>query len=189
MRFLASFSGLIGLIIAGWLLIQSHPETVFHLIKSAGPGLVLAALVHVFPMLANAWDWRTLVLGHRRPSTVVMLTLVWIRESINGLLPVARIGGEIVSFRMLVRHQVRPARAIASLIVDMQLTLLSQVIFAAMVLGYMFERNASDHQQILGRLAWWTLLFFPLLIGFVLIHHARPFKHVAQFVSRATSGK
>ena len=88
-------------------------------------GLVLAALLHILPMCANAWDWRTLIRVRERPSFPAMLRLVWIRESVNGLLPVARIGGEIVSFRLLVRAAMRPATAAASLVVDMQLTLIA----------------------------------------------------------------
>jgi glycosyltransferase 2 family protein len=58
-----------------------------------------------------------------------MLRLFWIFESVNSLLPVARIGGEIVSFRLLSRAGLRASFAAASLVVDMQLTLISQLAF------------------------------------------------------------
>jgi len=81
-----------GLIVALALVWRENPHSVFALLRTAGPGLVLAAAVLVLPMLR----------------------LVWIRESVNGLLPVARIGGEIVSFRLLTRAGLRASTAAAS---------------------------------------------------------------------------
>jgi hypothetical protein len=68
--------------------------------------------------------------GENRPSLAGMLHLVWIRESVNSMLPVARIGGEIVSFRLMRRGGWSASMATASLVVDMQLTLISQMMFA-----------------------------------------------------------
>src|SRR5258708_26419453 len=95
--------------------------------RAAGAGLVLAALAHVLPMLANACDWRSLIRGARRPGVAAMLYLGWIRESVNSMLPVARIGGEIVSFRLLRRWDVRPSPAGASLIVCIHPTVIRQL--------------------------------------------------------------
>src|SRR4051794_41915647 len=39
--------------------------------------------------------------GPRPPPPPPMTANVWIRESVNGLLPVARVGGEIASYRLL----------------------------------------------------------------------------------------
>jgi putative membrane protein len=118
-----------------------------------------------------------------------MLKLVWIRESINGLLPVARIGGEIVSFRLLGRVGVRPATAVASLVVDMQLTLISQVAFALIALGYVAELASSDSVRLAGRLAWGLAGLMPVLLLFALVQHARPFERAARTLNRVTSGK
>lgn len=80
MKYLGRALALIGLIVAAWLVWREHPATVFRLLKAAGAGLVLAALVHVLPMLANAWDWRSLIRPAQRPRLSTMLKLVWIRE-------------------------------------------------------------------------------------------------------------
>jgi putative membrane protein len=140
-------------------------------------------------MLPNAWDWRSLMRDAERPSLATMLKLVWIRESINGLLPVARIGGEIVSFRLLGRVGVRPATAVASLVVDMQLTLISQVVFALVALGYLLELTSSESARLAGRLAWGLAALMPVLLLFVLVQHARPFERAARTLNRVTSGK
>jgi putative membrane protein len=189
MKRLGSIAALIGLTIAGWLVWRDDPVTILHLFESAGVGLVLAALVHIIPMVPNAWDWRLLIRDAERPSLATMLQLVWIRESINGLLPVARIGGEVISFRLLGRVGVRPETAVASLVVDMQLTLISQVVFALLALGYVLEHASSDSVRLAGRLAWGLAGLLPVLLLFALVQHARPFERAARALNRVTSGK
>ncbi|WP_322029005.1 lysylphosphatidylglycerol synthase domain-containing protein [Paraburkholderia sp. J76] len=189
MKHMGRIAALIGLAIAVWLVWREHPATVLQLLRGAGMGLVLAAAVHIFPMCANAWDWRTLIRAAQRPSFAVMLKIVWIRESINGLLPVARVGGELVSFRLLGRAGVRPPVAVASLVADMQLTLISQVLFALVAAGYLLEHSSSDTARFVGRLAWGLAGFIPLLVLFALVQHARPFERAARTLNRVTSGK
>jgi glycosyltransferase 2 family protein len=189
MKHLGSIAALCGLAIAAWLVWRDHPATVLQLLRGAGLGLVLAALVHILPMCANAWDWRTLIRAGERPSFAAMLRLVWIRESINGLLPVARIGGEIVSFRLLGRAGVRPATSAASLVVDMQLTLISQLVFALAAAGYLLEHSSSDVARLAGRLALGIAALAPVLVLFALVHHARPFERAARTLNHVTSGK
>ncbi|SAL81590.1 membrane protein [Caballeronia terrestris] len=189
MRYLGSVAAFLGLMFAAWLIWRDNPVAILRLLESAGVGLVLAAFVHIFAMLPNAWDWRILIREAERPSFATMLKLVWIRESINGLLPVARIGGEIVSFRLLGRVGVRPATAAASLVVDMQLTLISQVVFALVALGYVLEQTSSDPARVAGRLAWGLAGLMPVLLLFALVQHARPFERAARTLNRITSGK
>ncbi|MFX1676257.1 lysylphosphatidylglycerol synthase domain-containing protein [Paraburkholderia sp. A2WS-5] len=189
MKHLGRIAALCGLAVAAWLVWRDHPAAVLQLLQGAGMGLVLAALLHIVPMAANAWDWRTLIRRAQRPSFATMLRFVWIRESINNLLPVARIGGEIVSFRLLGRAGVRPATAAASLVVDMQLTLISQLVFGLIAAGYLLEHSNSDAARVAGRLAWGIAVIAPVLVLFALVQHARPFERAAHVINRVTSGK
>ncbi|KUY52089.1 lysylphosphatidylglycerol synthase domain-containing protein [Burkholderia sp. RF2-non_BP3] len=182
-------AALAGLVLAVWLIWREHPLEILHRLRIAGAGLLVAALAHILPMLANAWDWRMLIRGPRRPSFATMLKLVWIRESINGLLPVARIGGEIVSFSLLRQAGVRPATAVASLVADMQLTLISQLVFALVAIGYVLEHVSSDAAQVAARLAIGMAALVPVLLLFALVQHARPFERAMRVVNRVTSGK
>ncbi|CAB3809360.1 hypothetical protein LMG28688_06974 [Paraburkholderia caffeinitolerans] len=189
MKYLGRIAALCGLAVAVWLVWRDHPAAVLQLLQGAGMGLVLAALVHILPMCANAWDWRTLIRRAQRPSFATMLRIVWIRESINNLLPVARIGGEIVSFRLLGRVGVRPATAVASLVADMQLTVISQFVFGLVAAGYLLEHSSSDAARVAGRLAWGIAAIAPVLVLFALVQHARPFERAAHVINRITSGK
>ncbi|AJK48544.1 flippase-like domain-containing protein [Burkholderia plantarii] len=186
---LGAVAAAIGLAIAIWLVWRDHPATILAQLREAGAGLLLAAAVHLLPMLANAADWRLLIRRAPRPGFGAMLKLVLIRESVNGLLPVARIGGEIVSYRLLRRLRVKPATAIASLVVDMQLTLISQFVFALLALGWLLEHSASDTNRLVGRLAVGIALAAPVLLLFALVQHARPFERATQLLNRVTSGQ
>jgi len=182
-------AALIGLFLAVWLVWHDNPGAVLGLMRTAGAGLVLAAIAHVLPMLANARDWQTLIRGAHRPRLAGMLHLVWIRESVNCMLPVARVGGEIVAFRLMTRRGMRRTTAAASLIVDMQLTLISQLMFTLIGIGYLLEHAASNALHLAGDLSWGVVALTPVLTLFVLVQHANPFERATRLINRVTSGK
>jgi len=189
MKHLGRVAALVGLLAALWLIWNDNPVAVLALMRTAGLGLVLAGLVHVLPMLANARDWQTLIRGAHRPSFFAMLRLVWVRESVNSLLPVARIGGEIVSFRLMRRWQVRSSTAVASLIVDMQLTLISQLLFTMVGIGFLLAHAQSNALRLADDLAWGVVALTPLLVLFALVQHANPFERLTRVLNRVTSGQ
>jgi glycosyltransferase 2 family protein len=189
MKYLGRVAALAGLIVSLWLVWNEHPVAVLNSLQAASAGLLLAALAHVLPMLANACDWRSLIRGANRPSVLAMLHLVWIRESVNSMLPVARVGGELVSYRILRRRGVRPSTAAGSLIVDMQLTVLSQLLFTLLGVAFLFAHAQSSTLRLAGQLALGALVLAPLLVLFALVQHARPFERITRALNRMTSGK
>lgn len=191
---LVKYSGraaaLAGLALALWLVWRDHPTAVFGLLSAAGAGLLLAAAAHALPMLANAKDWQTLILPRaQRPSWPAMLRLVWIRESVNGLLPVARVGGELVSFRLLRGLGLSRAQAGACLVGDMQLTLISQALFATAGVAYLLTATDSGTLRLAGDFAWGLAALTPVLILFALVQHANPFERAMRLLDRVMSGQ
>jgi glycosyltransferase 2 family protein len=177
----------IGLLAALVLVWREDPRTVFALLRTAGPGLVIAALAHVLPMLANARGWEILVSGARRPDLRFMLRMVWIRESVNSLLPVARIGGEVVTFRLLTRAGLRSSSAAASLVVDMQLTLISQLIFTLIGIAFLLAQATPVERELGLKLSLGLAVLAPVLLVFALIHHVRLFERLGRLFSRLSS--
>jgi len=80
-------------------------------------------------MMANARAWQLLFQPVTRPRVRLLVHAVWLRESVNGILPVARIGGEIAAYRVLRAHVAQRGAVAATLIVDMGLSVLSQAAF------------------------------------------------------------
>jgi putative membrane protein len=189
MKHLGRVAAFAGLLVSLWLVWREHPATVLASMRVAGVGLVAAALVHVLPTLANARKWQTLIPGPQRVSFARMLQLVWIRESVNSMLPVARVGGEIVSFRLLRRWGVPAPAAVASTIVDLQLAVISQLLFTMVGIGFLFAHAHSGTLRLAGELAWGVVVLAPLLLLFALVQHVNPFERVTRVLNRITSGK
>ena len=135
MNRIGSLLALGGLALAVALYARENFGGIVELVIAAGPGLVVASLFHALPMLFNARAWRRLLPAATRPRLRVMTWATWIRESVNGLLPVARIGGEIVAYRMIFRSPMHGIDVAASLVADMTLSILTQASFAVVGLG------------------------------------------------------
>jgi len=157
----------IGLALAVVLFAREDASRIVALVIAAGPGLMLAGLFHVLPMIANACAWRRLMPDLERPHVRVLAWATWIRESVNGLLPVARIGGEIVAYRIVRRHISHRIDAAASLVADMALSVLSQAGFALLGLALLFvlgHSSTAGTQLLAG-----VIGVIPLGAGFVLV--------------------
>ncbi len=144
MKHLGAMLAVAGLALAALLFSRAEVGAIVDLVVAAGPGLVLAALFHVVPMIANANAWRHLMPETRRPGLPAFTWATWIRESINGLLPVARIGGEIVAYRILRRKSAGRSESAASLAADMALSVLSQAGFALFGLALLFASGTAS---------------------------------------------
>ena len=140
---IATLVGLAGLGLATALFIWHGLGPVLGAFAAAGFGILWASLFHLVPMAINARAWQILLPRRRRASLLFFLGAVWLREAVNGLLPVARIGGEVVSAQLLIRHGMRPATAVASLVVDMTMSLLSQFAFTLTGLALLLLRGAE----------------------------------------------
>jgi glycosyltransferase 2 family protein len=127
-----------GLVVAAFLFARQNVARIGHLVVEAIPGLLLAASFHVVPMIANAMAWQHLFPRSSRPGVRTLLHAVWVRESVNGVLPVARVGGEVAAYRILLAHVASRTEVAASLAADVALSVLSQAIFALLGLAMLF---------------------------------------------------
>jgi len=157
------------------------------LVVAAGPGLMLAALFHLLPMIANARAWQRLLPESLRPSLRVMTWATWVRESVNGLLPVARIGGEIVAYRVVRREVEDRSEAAASLVADMALSVLSQAGFALLGLALVFaigQASTFTAQLLVG-----VAGMISLGAGFVLAQRAGALGALTRILDRLFAGR
>jgi putative membrane protein len=159
----ATLFGLLGVALFTGLLIYQGAGQVGAAVAAGGVGLIWASLYHAVPMVVNAAAWRMLFVAGAPPSLLQMTYAVWIRESVNGLLPVARIGGEVVSYRVLTRLGFRPAPVAASLIADITLSMVSQFIFTITGLVMLLLRidDTAEVWRVIGGL----MVFLPLVAG------------------------
>ncbi|TCZ57270.1 lysylphosphatidylglycerol synthase domain-containing protein [Roseicella aquatilis] len=175
-----------GLALALLLLSQQDFSEVGALLAQAGFGLVLAAVAHGPSMALNGHAWRLLLPRARRPSIAAMTANVWIRESVNGLLPVARVGGEIASYRLLRGEGVAVAPAAASLMVDMAISVLSQLAFALLGLALLAWAGAGVGW---GGIALGLVCGLGLAGGFVLAQRADILTRLARLLNAVAAGR
>lgn len=187
MKRVARVLALVGLALFVVLFARENVTRIALLVAGAIPGLLLAASFHVLPMIANARAWQHLFAVPQRPRVRALAHAVWIRESVNGVLPVARIGGEIAAYRILRRHVASRAEAAASLAADVALSVLSQSAFALLGLAMLF---VAGHTGGVGtELVAGVAAMLVVGAAFVLAQRAGALARVTRLVDRLVAGK
>ena len=166
----AALLGLAGLALATALFVWQGIAPILAAFAAAGLGIVWASLFHFVPMTLNARAWQILLPRRGRSILPVFLWAVWLREAVNGLLPVARIGGEVVSARLLMRHGLRGPKAVASLVIDMTVSLVSQSVFTLAGLTLLLERGVSS--DVARDVAVGLVVAVPVLAALVAVQRA-----------------
>jgi putative membrane protein len=93
-----------------------------------------------------------------------MLQARWIGESINGLLPVLQVGGNVVKARLIAARGVASATAGATVVVDIMLMVSTQVVFT--LLGVMLlVATVGGERLVVGALTGAGIMMV-LLVGF-----------------------
>jgi putative membrane protein len=119
-------------VLVAWVLAnQEATWRILELIGQAGGiGLTTVVLFHLIQLVFSAAAWRA-VMGSTapRPSLFFYMVARWIREAVNNLLPVAQIGGEFVGARLLHRQGVELRIAIAGVVADLTIEMITQIAF------------------------------------------------------------
>jgi putative membrane protein len=130
-------------------------------VSSVGFGLLGIVAVHIGQLVFCALAWGVLFAGFEashRPSLPGLLALRWIRESVDHLLPVAQVGGEIAAGRLLAAERTSLPVAGASIIADLTIETLTQALFTLVGLGLIFA--LADP----GDVGHWAALGFGLAV-------------------------
>ena len=170
--------GLAGLALATALFVWQGLGPVLAAFAAAGIGILWSSLFHAVSMALNARAWQILLPLKRRGSVAFYFWAVWLREAVNGLLPVARIGGEVVSAQLLIRHGLRPVTSAASLVVDMTVSLMSQFTFTLLGLAVLIAHGAGGgavRDIVLG-----LMVTVPVVAAFVLVQRVGLFTLAAK---------
>ena len=184
---LGSLLAIAGLLLAAFLFSRQDPSAIAALLALAGAGLVVASLVHVAPMILNAVAWQQLFPSDSRLPFSRLLWATWARESVNSLLPVMRIGGEVVAYRIVGRAFVDRATLGATLVVDMAVSILTQAAFTVIGIALLLLRGASH--QLAGQLAVATAVLAALGVVFIAVLHAGVAGGAVRLLDRMAAGR
>jgi putative membrane protein len=111
----------------GWFGAQAIGHEVLSAIWAV-PG---ALAVHSLQLFLSAVAWRCAsgLSGPALPNLGAFFLVRWIRESVNSLLPVAQLGGNLVGIRLLMQRGVSGAAAGAGTTLDITVEALTQFVF------------------------------------------------------------
>lgn len=187
LKIVAYLLGIAGLALFIGLIAYGGFTEVISAVAVAGWGLLWVTLFHLVPLVADSIAWRGLFAPRPRLPLQALLRIRWVGESVNNLLPVVHIGGELVRARLAVHSGVPGPAAGASVVVDLTMALFTQIIFASMGIVLLLELGDVGG---LGRSVMLGLALFAfLLLGFYLVQRFGLFRFLAATLSRLVGGR
>ena len=164
---IAIMLGIAGLAAATGVIIWTGLDPMLKALQEAGFGILLVAIIHVVSIAIAAFGWTVIIPGKKRPSVVSYTYFMWIRAGVNNLLPAAKIGGEIVSIRLMLLRGIKKNIAIASTIVELTLSIAATFVFVAFgALLFALRVNDADFSS---QLIWGLVFSSPFLAAFFFV--------------------
>ena len=162
-------AGLLGLGLTVFLVVHAGVSDILKLLAVAGWGLLWLLPFHLLPLSLDVLGWKWLLRGKARVRFWFLLWVALVREAANGLLPVARVGGEVLGVRLLTYSGVPGYVAGASVMVEVTLTLLSQFIFT--LAGFVVLIFAVSDHHLQFQVVFFLALILPLLMAFIWVQY------------------
>jgi putative membrane protein len=185
-----SVAAFCGFLLVVFLIVDSGAPEVARAMLILGWWLLPITLFHLVPLSLDALAWRELLPASSRPGVFYVVWNRWIRESINALLPVAGVGGEIAGARLVHRRGVPGAKAAAAMVVDITVGVATQLVFVVAGVTVLAARS-STHAVV--AVAWATLMgiavFVAAIATFVLVQHRSMFVVLAKLARRVAPEK
>jgi putative membrane protein len=182
-------TALIGFAFVIYLIVDSGAGDVASAMLTIGWWLLPITLFHLVPLLFSTLSWRQLLPPSTRPDVLSAGWMRWIRESINSLLPVASVGGDLVNARLAYLRGVPGAQAAASMVVDTTVGVMTQLVFVIVGVILLLATRATEEAAL--RVTFTVLigvgLFIAIIATFVLVQHRSMFAMFAAFTRRLGS--
>jgi putative membrane protein len=154
-------------------------------LSHAGWGLLAVAAYHLVPLVTDTFAWRTLF-PRPRPALARMLGARWVCDAVNSLLPVPQVGGDVVRAHLLATRGVPGRLAGATVLVDLTLSALTQIVFTLIGVGLLLA-HLGRHDVVPAILVPLGLFAMGLL-AFYRLQRRGLFGLLARTLARVTGG-
>src|SRR5690625_2070390 len=182
----AFIAGLAGLGLAIALVVYNGYNDIFQAFEMAGWGLFLLVPLHLIQVGLDSHGWRILLRPHDPRHRVGWLFLLWaasVRDGVSNLLPVARVGGDLVGIRLVMMRGLSGAVTAASVLVEMSATTINQYLFAVMGLILLFYN--VEVSPLLVHIAIGMLLALPAVVGLLaLLRYGSVFERLGNLLEK-----
>ncbi len=181
-------AGIAGLASATALIAWQGFSLIYDNLAAAGWGLVVVALFHLLPMSIDTLGWRAVLKTPCRPSYPTMLWMLWIREAIDALMPFAQVGGQVVGTRLLMLYRISGVAAGASVVLELTLSIVTQLLFTLLGLGLLLlliERDAGITLGVIGGVS----VGMVTIASFILVQRRGLFQMLMHWLSGLAGGQ
>jgi putative membrane protein len=139
---------------------------VIHAFETAGWGVLGVVLLRGTAVAGAGLGWFVLFPAVSRPNVLACVSIRFLREGANTLLPMTQIGGDVIGARALILRGAPASLSAASVIVDVLVQAVTQFLFALLGLATLaaIGRSAAVGETV----AVVTAIAFPALLSFYL---------------------
>lgn len=174
---------LAGLALTALLFATHDMDAILRLLAGAGWSILLVIALHLPQTFFSGLGFGVLLPGGG--GAVRMFLLRWIRESVNALLPVAQVGGDLVRARLVARGGIGMKRSVATSMVDLSMEMVAQIFFTLLGVGLLV---AGPHAGDSLALALGVAAGMAAIGGlFLLVQAMGLFRLIEKLVGRWTS--
>ncbi len=174
--------GLVGAALFTALLVRQGVMSVGGAVATAGWGIAAVAAFHLVPIFLDALAWGVLLPRAGRPPWKSLFWMRWIGESISNLVPSATVGGDIVRARLVAIQGVPLSTAAASIIVDITLGVVTQIVFT--LLGLILLIDVTGRTSFVRPTLFGTLIGLVAVAGFYFAQRKGMFRFVGTIITR-----
>jgi putative membrane protein len=177
----------LGLLAALVMVLWQGFGVVAHTVALVGWWFPSLVLWYVLPAFAMGASWSMVFPPGVGPSLASLTYINYLGSSVNALLPVGAVGGEVVKALMVVRRGVAGAMAGAAVVTDKAAQAASQLAFGLMGVGALIYLEA--HRDLVTGLLGATVFFCFLLGAFFWFQREGMFGRLARGLERVTRGR
>ena len=182
LQLMAYCLGLVGAALFTALLVRQGVMSVGGAVATAGWGIAAVAAFHLVPIFLDALAWGVLLPRAGRPPWKSLFWMRWIGESISNLVASATVGGDIVRARLVAIQGVPLSTAAASIIVDITLGVVSQIVFT--LLGLILLIDVTGRTSFVRPTLFGTLIGLVAVAGFYFAQRKGMFRFVGTIITR-----
>lgn len=154
-----------GAALLAWLAAGQDWVRLWPLLAGAGPGVALLCAWHLLPMLLDTLAWRALLPPEPRLPLARLLEMRWLGESVNALLPVLQVGGDLLRARLSALAGVPGGAAAAAIVLDLTLSVATLGLF--LLAGVLLALGRLDGLPLAGPAAALAAAGIAGLAGFI----------------------
>lgn len=187
MKRLTILAVIAGLSLLSVLVMVSGAQDVLDAVESAGWATALVVLARAIAITFDGLAWCAIFPPGQRISGSLGITLRWLREAINQLLPVAQVGGDFIGARLATFWRHDGALAGASVVVDIAVQAGTQFLFAVLGLSILVSLNGDS--DLVRYIALGLVVAALGLAGFFLVQHRRGSEILSGLLRRFAGGQ